>query len=101
MSWRGGGRRVLLLLAGAFVGLLLILPLLFMVTVSFWKRALFRMEPAFILANYGEFLGGTRLAVLMRSFIISIEATAIALLLAYPIAYYLARKARPAAARLA
>ncbi len=101
MRWAVRLRRALLLLPVAFVGLLLILPLLFMVTVSFWKRALFRMEPAFALENYTAFLGGTRLAVLWRSFAISVEATALALLIAYPIAYYLARKAGPAAARLA
>jgi ABC-type spermidine/putrescine transport system permease subunit I len=71
-----------------------------MVVVSFWKRALLKMVPAFQLANYFEFLTGTRLAVLGRSFLVAIEATSICLVIAYPIAYYLARHARPAAARL-
>jgi ABC-type spermidine/putrescine transport system permease subunit I len=92
--------RAFLLLPAAFVTLFLILPVGFMVVVSFWKRALLRMEPAFSLASYADFLGGTRLAVLGRSFAVSLEATAIGLVIAYPIAYYVARKARPAATRI-
>jgi len=84
----------------AFVTLFLILPLAFTLVVSFWKRAMLSMQPAFVLTNYADFLTGTRLAVLWRSFLVSIEATAIGLLIAYPIAYFLARKARPAATRI-
>jgi ABC-type spermidine/putrescine transport system permease subunit I len=92
-------RRLFLLLPVSFVTLFLILPLFFMVTVSFWKRAMLKMQPAFILTNYAEFLTGTRLAVLWRSLIVSIEATVIGILIAYPIAYFLARKAGPPATR--
>jgi ABC-type spermidine/putrescine transport system permease subunit I len=92
-------RRLFLLLPIAFVGLFLILPLAFMLGVSFWKRSMLGMRPAFVLTNYAEFLTGTRFAVLERSFLISIEATAIGLLIAYPIAYFLARKARPSSTR--
>ena len=94
-------RRVLLSLPVAFVIVLLVLPLGFMVVVSFWKRALLKMVPAFELSNYVEFLTGSRLSVLGRSFLVSIEATTICLVIAYPIAYYLARHARLSATRLA
>jgi ABC-type spermidine/putrescine transport system permease subunit I len=92
--------RAFLSLPVAFVTVLLLLPLGFMVVVSFWKRALLKMVPAFELSNYLEFLTGTRLSVLGRSFLVSIEATTICLVIAYPIAYYLARHARLSAARL-
>src|SRR6266436_1416053 len=96
MSASAWPRRIFLLLPMAFVTLFLILPLAFTLVVSFWKRAMLSMQPAFVLTNYADFLTGTRLAVLWRSFLVSIEATAIGLLIAYPIAYFLARKARPA-----
>jgi ABC-type spermidine/putrescine transport system permease subunit I len=92
-------RRIFLLLPVVFLSVFLLLPLLFMVVISFWKRAMLKMEPAFVLSNYFDFLGGTRLIVLGRSFIVSTEATVIGLTIAYPIAYILARRARPTTAR--
>ncbi len=100
MSVAAGGRRAFLLLPAAFVTLFLILPLAFTFLVSFWKRSMLGMRPGFVFANYAEFLTGTRLTVLGRSFVISAEATLIGLLIAYPIAYFLARKVRPRATRL-
>jgi ABC-type spermidine/putrescine transport system permease subunit I len=93
-------RRAFLLLPVAFLTLFLLLPLVFMVVVSFWKRASLKMLPAFDLTNYIDFLSGARLPVLGRSFLVAIEATAIGLLIAYPIAYYLARRARPGTTRI-
>ncbi len=93
-------RRLFLLTPLLFMGVCLLLPLVFMVVVSFWKRALLKMTPAFDLANYADFLTGTRLPVLGRSFLVAIEATSIGLLIAYPIAYYLARHAKASTTRL-
>ncbi len=93
-------RRLFLLTPILFMGVCLLLPLVFMVVVSFWKRALLKMTPAFDFSNYADFLTGTRLPVLGRSFLVAIEATAIGLLIAYPIAYYLARHARASTTRL-
>lgn len=93
-------RRLFLLAPIAFMGVLLLLPLCFMVVVSFWKRVVIKMVPAFDLGNYANFLAGPRLPVLGRSFLVAIEATAIGLLIAYPIAYYLARHARASTTRL-
>ncbi len=99
MSLQALARRVFLLLPIVFMSVFLLLPLLFMVIISFWKRALLKMEPAFVLSNYTDFLSGTRLPVLGRSFVVAVEATAIGLLIAYPIAYVLARRAKPTTAR--
>lgn len=93
-------RQSFLLLPVAFVSVSLLLPLGFMVVVSFWQRAMLKMVPAFVLTNYAEFVSGPRLAVLGRSFLVAIEATAIGLLIAYPIAYYLARVAKPSSTRV-
>jgi ABC-type spermidine/putrescine transport system permease subunit I len=93
-------RRAYLLLPVIFMTAFLLLPLGFMVVVSFWQRSLLKIIPAFSLASYADFLTGARLPVLGRSFVISIEATAISLLIAYPMAYYLARHARPSRMRL-
>ncbi len=93
-------RALLLLLPVGFITVFLILPLAFTVAVSFWKRSLFKLTPAFLLNNYADFLTGARLKVLIRSFAVSTEATAVGLLIAYPIAYFLARKARAETTRL-
>lgn len=86
-------RRTLLAVPVAFVFVFLVLPLLFTFIVSFWQRVGLRMRPAFDLGAYAAFFGGVRLVVLERSLVIAAGATAISLLLAYPIAYYLAMKA--------
>ena len=100
MSAGAWARRTLLLLPAAFVAVFLILPLGFMFVVSFWRRSVISMRPAFQLANYADFLAGSRLPVLGRSFAISIEATILGLLFAYPIAYVMARKLKPTTTRL-
>ena len=71
-----------------------------MIAVSFWERAGLLVRPAFVLTSYFAFFEGVRLLVLERSLLVSFEATALSLLVAYPIAYFLAFKARPAATRL-
>jgi ABC-type spermidine/putrescine transport system permease subunit I len=101
MSWaRYWARRTCLLLPAAFVTLFLVLPLGFTFVVSFWRRSMLGMRPAFLFTSYADFLTGTRFVVLWRSLLISVEATAVGLLIAYPIAHFLARRARPAATRI-
>lgn len=104
---RGSGLRLerwaqrgFLLLPVLFMAVFLLLPLCFMVVVSFWQRAMLKMVPAFVLTNYADFFSGPRLGVLGRSLLVAVEATVIGLAIAYPIAYYLARKARPSRTRL-
>jgi ABC-type spermidine/putrescine transport system permease subunit I len=97
---RVAARYVLLSVPIGFIALFLLVPLGLSVAISFWQRAGLSLRPAFSLASYAEFLGGPRLVVLERSLIISAEATVFSLLLAYPIAYLLAFKARPRTTRL-
>lgn len=83
-----------------FMGLFALCPLAIMVMVSFWERQGFETVPAFSLAAYAEFLGGVRTAVLTRSVLTAFLATALSLVLVYPIAYFLARMSRPGFVRL-
>jgi ABC-type spermidine/putrescine transport system permease subunit I len=83
----------------AFAVVFVVLPLALTVAVSFWTRVGLIVRPAFTFTSYAAFFAGARLLVLERSFAASIEATALGLLLAYPIAYFLAFKVSPRAAR--
>ena len=94
------GRRALLSLPLVFVGVFLIVPLCVTVVVSFWERAGLKFRPAFTLKAYETIIEGARLDVLVRSFVAAVEATALSILIAYPIAYVLARKTRPSVARV-
>ena len=94
------GRRALLGLPLLFVATFLIFPLALTIIVSFWERAGLKFRPAFSLASYVTIIEGARLDVLVRSILVAVEATAISLFLAYPIAYFLARKVSPATARI-
>jgi ABC-type spermidine/putrescine transport system permease subunit I len=84
-----------LLAPAVFVGFFLILPLGFTFVISFWMRVGFKVQPAFNLKSYAEFFSGVRLLVLERSLLASVEATALCLLIAYPIAYFIARRIKP------
>jgi ABC-type spermidine/putrescine transport system permease subunit I len=59
-----------------------------------------KFRPALSLASYTAVIEGARLQVLERSLIVAVETTVISLLIAYPIAYFLARKAGAYAARI-
>jgi ABC-type spermidine/putrescine transport system permease subunit I len=93
-------RQALLSLPVLFVVAFLLVPLVLTFVVSFWRRAGLKMEPAFILDNYVTFIEGARLVVLERSLLVATEATALSLAIAYPIAYFLARKASASAMRM-
>jgi ABC-type spermidine/putrescine transport system permease subunit I len=101
MAMRLAVRRALLGLPIAFVTLFLLVPLGLTFVVSFWERAGLRMRPAFTFASYEAIAAGARLIVLERSLVVAIEATALSLLIAYAIAYFLAKKASPLASRTA
>jgi ABC-type spermidine/putrescine transport system permease subunit I len=93
-------RRGLLALPIAFVAVFLVAPLLLSVAIGFWRRVGFRVHPAFRLDAYAEFFDSVRLVVLERGLIVAAEATAIGLLLAYPVAYFLAFRVSRGAARV-
>lgn len=95
----GASRRGLLALPIAFVAVFLVAPLALTVAIGFWQRVGFRVHPAFRLDAYADFLSGVRLFVLERGLLVAAEATAIGLLVAYAIAYFLAFRASRGAAR--
>jgi ABC-type spermidine/putrescine transport system permease subunit I len=101
MELRTLGRRVLLAIPIAFVAGFLLVPLALTFIVSFWERAGLKMRPAFTLASFEAIVSGARLVVLERSLLVAVEATVLSVLIAYPIAYFLARKASAAATRMA
>ena len=76
----------------AFVTMFLLAPLALTGVLSFWKRAGFKLEPAFTLASYEAFFSGVRLAVLEKSLVAALIVTALGLLVAYPIAYFLSNR---------
>jgi ABC-type spermidine/putrescine transport system permease subunit I len=93
-------RQALLSLPLLFVGIFMIVPLGVTMMVSFWERAGLRFKPAFTLKAYETIIEGARLDVLIRSVVAAVEATALSLLIAYPIAYVLSRKASAHVARV-
>jgi ABC-type spermidine/putrescine transport system permease subunit I len=97
---RDRGRIVLLAIPVVFVAVFLVAPLTLMFAISFWQRAGFRVRPAFQLNAYLDFLSGVRLFVLERGLVVAAEVTALSLLLAYPIAYFLCFRMGRAAARI-
>jgi len=97
---RDRGRIVLLAVPVVFVAVFLVAPLTLMFAISFWQRAGFRVRPAFQLNAYLDFLSGVRLFVLERGLVVAAEVTALSLLLAYPIAYFLCFRMGRAAARI-
>jgi ABC-type spermidine/putrescine transport system permease subunit I len=74
----------------AFMIVLVLGPLAVTFAISFWQRVGFFIEPAFSFAAYNEFFSGVRVKVLERSLVVALSATVISLLLAYPLAYFLA-----------
>jgi ABC-type spermidine/putrescine transport system permease subunit I len=94
------GRIVLLTVPVVFVAVFLIAPLALAFAVSFWQRVGFRVRPAFQLGAYLDFFTGVRLFVLERGIVVATEVTAIGLMLAYPIAYFLCFRVQRKAARI-
>lgn len=84
----------LVVLAGFILG-----PLIITFAVSFWRKTGFSMTPDMSLASYGQFFAGARLEVLERSLWVAASSTVIMLLLAYPIAYLIATRVKPAFTR--
>ena len=83
-----------------FIAVFLIAPLALAFAISFWQRVGFRIRPAFRFDAYLDFLSGVRLFVLERGVVVAAEVTAISLVLAYPIAYFLCFRVRREAARV-
>jgi ABC-type spermidine/putrescine transport system permease subunit I len=66
---------------------LIILPLLLTLVVSFWERQIIGMKPGVSLSSYSLFFQGTRVSVLQQSLFIAATSTVLMALIAYPFAY--------------
>ena len=102
MQLSGSGRLVRAATLGlplACLAAFILGPLAVTFAVSFWRKTGFTMKPDFVLANYAQFFAGARLEVLERSLWVAASATVIMLLIAYPIAYFIARRVPPAYTR--
>ena len=93
-------RQALLSLPLVFIGVFLLVPLCVTIFVSFWERVGVKFRPAFTFRSYETIIEGARIDVLIRSLVAAVEATVLSLLIAYPIAYVLARKTRPSVMRI-
>jgi len=94
------GRQALLSMPLVFIGVFLLVPLCVTIFVSFWERVGVKFRPAFTFRSYETIIEGARIDVLIRSLVAAVEATVLSLLIAYPIAYVLARKTRPSVMRI-
>lgn len=83
-----------------FVVAFLVAPLVLTVAISFWRRSGFGIEPDFTFAAYTAFFAGTRLDILQRSLLVATEVTMLGLLIAYPIAWFLAMRTTARTTRL-
>jgi ABC-type spermidine/putrescine transport system permease subunit I len=93
------GRIVLLAVPVVFVAVFLVAPLTLTFAISFWQRVGFRVRPAFQVGAYLDFFTGVRFFVLERGLLVAAEVTALSLVLAYPIAWFLCFRVGRAAAR--
>lgn len=94
-----GWQRLVLGLPLVLLGVLIVGPLAATLVVSFWQKTGFTMAPALTAENYVTFFTGARLEVLLRSLWTALSATLIMLLIAYPLAYLVATRVRPAYTR--
>lgn len=85
---------ILLSPAVLLLGIFLIVPLLFDITLSFWTPSLTGYEEIFTLQNY-QMLGlPAYTQAITTTFVLSAETIVLTLVLAYPVAYTLAYKIR-------
>jgi len=96
------GRPAWLLAPGvAWLFLFMIVPVGFMVVVSFWSSGYFGTQPDFTFKNYLKlFQSPLYTGQLLKTLRIGLEATLLSLVLSYPIAYFLSRASGTAKAVL-
>ncbi|MDH3234284.1 MAG: ABC transporter permease [Alphaproteobacteria bacterium] len=85
----------MLLLAPGIIWLLLfgIVPLGFMIVMSFWKSTIFGTSPDFQFANYAQLFTTSLYAdLLFKTLRIAVVVTVITLVLSYPVAYFISRR---------
>jgi ABC-type spermidine/putrescine transport system permease subunit I len=79
--------------------LMILGPLAATLVVSFWRKSGFSMQPDLVLENYAALVSGTRLEVLLESLFVAATATPMMLVIAFPIAFFVARRVRASAVR--
>lgn len=88
-------RRLAIAVPVAMIAVMVLGPLVLMVMVSFWQKSGFTMVPAITVQSYLKFFQGVRLDVFLRSLWVAVSSTALMLVIAYPIAWIIARSVRP------
>jgi spermidine/putrescine transport system permease protein len=69
-----------------------VVPLVGMLTITFFKSGIFGLEPQLTLANYVKFTGeSTYVRVLIKSMRIAFIVTAATIVISYPVAFWLAK----------
>ncbi len=86
--------RGLLLAPFLFLAAFFLAPLLMTFVWSVWRQTGFWMEPALDTGSYQDFFRGPRLGILRSSLGVAAGVTLLSLLVAYPIAYSIARASR-------
>jgi spermidine/putrescine transport system permease protein len=85
---------LLILPAGAFLGVFFVAPLFIVVAYSFLERGTYGgVEWVFTLSNYARAFDPLYFHTFLRSGYIALATTVLTLLLGYPLAYFIARKA--------
>src|SRR5690606_25084010 len=83
----------------AILFVLILGPLTITLVISFWEKVGFSMRPGFTVDNYVTCFSGVRLQVLGRSLWVAFSSTLLMLVIAYPIAWLIATRVRPALVR--
>lgn len=91
-----GGAISLLTPATGWFGLFFMLPLAAMLVVSFWLVANYQLVPHFGFHNYTKLAQPLYLSIVLRTFAIAAAVTILSALIGFPVAYYLARRAKRA-----
>ncbi len=80
--------------ATLWLGTLLLAPLGIIAVYSVWHVANYTLVPGFSLRNYARALSGIYVGIGGRTLLIALKTTILALIIGYPVAYYLARQVR-------
>ena len=82
---------LLVLPGAAFLVAFLVLPLISIVVFSFWRTESYTMIREWNLDNYATLVTGTYTRFLLRSLVMACAVSAVALVIAWPIALFIAR----------
>lgn len=79
----------------AWLAVFFLVPMIALATYSFWSVSNYQIVPGFALHNYRKAIGDPIfLDLTIRTIRIAVVTTALSMIIAYPVAYYLARKIR-------